>query len=205
GAVRIELDRLIEIGDGPEQIALVLASGSTVVPAQRETAVDLDGPRVIADGAVEVFLRMTRVSAAVIGLRIAMIEIDRAIEIGDRAGKIALVETRVPAVIPGFGVIGFEFYRLAAIGDGLVKIAFQITYHAAIIPGHCEFRLEGESERVIFNRAVQIARFMPLVTAVVIVSGRIPVRILVLLLLLRQSGQNHCGDYHDHRKDRERA
>src|SRR5262249_11502915 len=126
---------------------------------------------------------MTRVSAAVIGLRIAMIEIDRAIEIGDRAGKIALVETRVPAVIPGFGVIGFEFYRLAAIGDGLVKIAFQITYHATIIPGHCEFRLEGESERVILNRAVQIARFMSLVTAVLIVRCRVAVCVLVVLLL----------------------
>jgi hypothetical protein len=45
---------------------------------------------------------------------------------------------------------------------------------------------------------------MPFVAAIVIISGRIPVRVLILLTLLRKRGHGCRGDDEDQMKDRVR-
>src|SRR5262249_34253486 len=137
GIVRVETDRLVEIGDGPVEIALGLPCeatvgvyvdvGSSLLIDARER-VDANSLGEIGDGGVEVPFPAPGKAAVVVGERIGRIEADRCGEVGDRPVEVTLLLPSEPA---------------SHVSDGSRPIALAGILSDTGAPGNIAIRIVG--------------------------------------------------------------
>ena len=92
--LRIELDRLIEVGDRPFHVALSLVERPAAVEGTRVVRVELDGLLEVLQGAVDPAAGGVGVAAVGEGGGVFRIELDRLVEVLDRAVVVALLADR---------------------------------------------------------------------------------------------------------------
>ena len=123
--VGVELDRLIEVGNGAREVTLALVRETAVVPAQRVLAVDPDRLAVIGDGAIEIALGAQRIGAIVIGVAVVGIELDCLAVVGNGLVEILLAEPeQAPAVVGNCKLAGLGLDLSAAGGDTVLGLRF---------------------------------------------------------------------------------
>ena len=75
GVLRVELDRLIEVGDGAVGVALHAVGHAAVVEGHRHAGIELDRLVEVGDGAVEIALVAVGETAVVEGQRVLRVEL----------------------------------------------------------------------------------------------------------------------------------
>src|SRR5262245_40008108 len=88
--MRIELERLIELGERRVEFARAVAQAAAGAPGARIARIEPDRQRVIGHRASVVSGKLPRLAAIVINLGVARIDFDGFIEVADRRAEIAL-------------------------------------------------------------------------------------------------------------------
>ena len=134
GQTRVELYRLIEIGQRAVELALG-GPGAAAIVVGRSRRIELDRLVVVGNGAIGIAFVAPGNAAIVIRGGIIRVDAQRRSVVGDGAAGIALVVIGIAAIVVGDGELRVEPDRRIVVGDGAVEIALLIIGIAALVEG----------------------------------------------------------------------
>ena len=139
GKSRIELDRLVVVGDGAIEVALLIKRIAALVVGAGMLRIEL---RIASLRSAMAWSRSPSRAvgdaAIVVDAGVPGVEADRLVVIGDRSIALALVVMGVAAIVVGLGVGRIEADGGIEIGDGAVVVPFLVGNEAAIVVGKRE-------------------------------------------------------------------